>query len=373
MKVNTLFYILCILYLCGCNQQQKDSSVSPSRFSYAQNITMEKGDHYTMVKLLDPWKHGNELHRYILVDRKDSGRVAQYPEGTVVYVPLRRAVVFNTAHANLLEMLHRQDAIVGVADSKYMLIPDIQQRLKASLGSRHPVADVGNVMQPDIERIVDIHADAIVLSPFENSGGYGRLEDINIPIIECADYMETSALGRAEWMKFYGMLFGCGQEADSLFTVVEDHYKALRARARKAGHGRYVLPDRKVGSVWYVPGGKSSVGMLYKDAKGRYAFSDDEHSGSLALSFETIIDKFSHADFWILNYNGDMDKKTLLSEFQGYSVLAPYISGEVYGCRVDKTPYFEEVSWRPDWLLQDLVQLFHPDVKIAPLRYYHQL
>ena len=55
-------------------------------------------------------------------------------------------------------------------------------------------------MKPDIERIIDLRADAILLSPFENSGGYGRLEQIGVPIIECADYMETSALGRAEWM-----------------------------------------------------------------------------------------------------------------------------------------------------------------------------
>lgn len=42
---------------------------------------------------------------------------------------------------------------------------------------------------------------------FENSGGYGKLDKLHIPIIEAADYMESSPLGRAEWMKFYGMLF----------------------------------------------------------------------------------------------------------------------------------------------------------------------
>lgn len=71
-------------------------------------------------------------------------------------------------------------------------------------------------MNPDMEKIIELHPDAILLSPFENSGGYGRIEKLNIPIIECADYMETSALGRAEWMRFYGLLFGVASEADSL-------------------------------------------------------------------------------------------------------------------------------------------------------------
>ena len=74
-------------------------------------------------------------------------------------------------------------------------------------------------MKPDIERIIDLRADAILLSPFENSGGYGRLEQIGVPIIECADYMETSALGRAEWMKFYGLLYGKEHEADSYLLL----------------------------------------------------------------------------------------------------------------------------------------------------------
>ena len=63
-------------------------------------------------------------------------------------------------------------------------------------------------MSPDIEKVIDMHPDGILLSPYENSGGYGRIEKLNVPILECADYMETSALGRAEWVRFYGLLFG---------------------------------------------------------------------------------------------------------------------------------------------------------------------
>ena len=106
---------------------------------------------------------------------------------------------------------------------------------------------------------------------------------------------------------------------------------------------------------------------------GRYAYSNDKHSGSLAMPFETILDKFAQSDFWILSYNGNFNRRVLLSEYQGYAKLKPYQTKEIYGCKVDNKPYFEEVSWRPDWLLSDLIQLFHPDLKIAPLRYYQKL
>lgn len=351
-------------------------SSQDSIFRYAKHISVERGNGYTVVRLADPWKEGRTLHRYLLVDHKDSARLsAHLPEGTVVYVPIRRAVVFTAAHANLFEMLHAGDVIAGVADPQYMHIPDIQKRLTGSpadvSASAHAICNVGNSMKPDVEKIISMRADAIFLSPFENSGGYGRLEEINIPVIECADYMEQGPLGRAEWMKFYGMLLGRESEADSLFSAVEANYNSLKAKARKAKKTLSVLPDRKTGSVWYIPGGQSSVGLMYNDAGGRYAYSSDNHTGSLPLPFETVLEKMGNADVWLMSYNGIMTRDKLHAEYSGYEALKPYKTGEIYGCPVDVVPYFEEVSWRPDWLLSDLIQIFHPDLRQGKLRYYH--
>jgi putative lipoprotein len=328
---------------------------------------MEHKDGYVVVKLLNPWKKGTILQTYYLMPRNvESENIS---DGVRVDVPIQRSVVFTSAHANLLEMLHAEKAISGVADLKYMLIPDIRRRAHRKGG----IVNCGDAMKPDVEQIIDLKPEAILLSPFENGGGYGRLEEIGIPVIECADYMEESALGRAEWMKFYGLLFGREREADSLFAVVEKNYQALSRRASQSKVTRSVLPDRKVGPVWYLPGGESSVGLLYKDAHGVYAYAKDKHSGSLSMPFETVLDKFVQSDFWILSYRGDFSRAKLLAEFQGYSMLKPCRTGEIYGCKVDSIPYFEEVSWRPDWLLSDLIQLFHPDLQIAPMRYYHKL
>ncbi|WP_459995301.1 ABC transporter substrate-binding protein [Prevotella dentasini] len=371
----SILYLLLLLLLYSCGQRRttfsKAETETPITFKYARNIRIESEGEALKVSLTDPWNKGKTLHTYYLLPAtaKAPGHTGQ---GTIVRIPLRRGVFFTTAHANLLEMLHAQSSIAGVGDARYMLIPDVQHRLRDAR-VRHPIADCGGSMAPNIERIIDLRPDGIFLSPFENSGGYGKLDELDIPIIECADYMETSALGRAEWMKFYGLLFGCERQADSLFAVVEREYNGLKAKAARLKTGRMVLPDRKTGAVWYMPGGKSSVGLLYKDANGSYAFSDDNHSGSLALPFETVLDKEGQSDFWILTYNGKMSRKILLAEYQGYSMLPPMKTGEVYGCPADKVPYFEEVSWRPDWLLNDLIQLFHPDMRTAPLRYYHKL
>jgi iron complex transport system substrate-binding protein len=53
----------------------------------------------------------------------------------------------------------------------------------------------------------------LFVSPLQDVSTAG-LRAIGLPIVECVDYMETHPLGRAEWMKFLGLLFECEQRAD---------------------------------------------------------------------------------------------------------------------------------------------------------------
>ena len=336
-------------------------------FKYARYISIVKYNGYSVVSLVDPWKQGKILHTYVLVPR-EAPLPPSLPEGTVVRTPLTRSVVFTTAHCQLLEYLGKARQIKGVADLKYILIPDIQRRVR-----QKKIADCGESMSPIVERIIDLNPDGIILSPFENSGGYGRLGNIGIPLIKAADYMETSPLGRAEWMKFYGMLYGCETLADSLFRAVDSTYTALKRAACKLPVGHSILTERKTGSVWYCPAGGSTIGQMIRDANGRYAFSYDRYSGSLALSFEQVLDKAADCDVWAFKYNGEkpMSKADLLAEFQGYKELRAFKTGNIYQCNASKKPYFEEVPFRPDYLLRDIIILLHPEAQqFGCLRYF---
>ena len=285
------------------------------------------------------------------------------PDGTVVYVPIERSVVFTTAHCQLLCWLGAQDAITGVCDKKYIHIPIVQQT----------AVDCGDGMLPSIERIVELQPQALLVSPFENSGGFGPLEKIGIPIIETADYMETSSLGRAEWMRFYGLLYGRQRQADSLYHVVDSTYHALCRQAAAMPQGRSVLTERKTGSTWYVPGGQSTIGTMLADAHAAYAFADDNHSGSLPLSVEEVLDKAGQSDLWLIkNSTGkSITRNDLLAEYHGYKMLKAFRKGDVYVCNTSEKPYFEEVSFRPDYLLRELILLSHPEcLQNDTLRYY---
>ena len=393
--------LLTLLFSCtggrGPSAQEAGDTVS---FKYATNLSVVRYQGYTEVVMKNPWKEGMTLHRYILVpDHSDSSLStihSSFPKGTVVRTPLRRSVMFTTVHCAMLMSLDCQQRISGVADLKYIKIPWIHEQVKAGR-----IMDVGEGMSPVVEKIIDQRPDALFLSPFENSGGYGRLEEIGIPIIECAEYMEPSPLARAEWLRFYGMLFGCEQKADSLFAVVDSSYNALRSQwhggtmarghentSEAVGnlapphHRTTVLPkkpsvllDKVTGSVWYVPGGCSTIGQMIQDAGGHYPWAADGHSGSISLPFEAVLEKAGEADVWLFRYSSDHDitPGELLSEHHGYRQFRAFRNGQVYGCDVERSLFYEESPFRPDWLLGDFIRILHPGALSGPLRYYKKL
>ena len=373
-SVQALFVLLCLM-LYGCKHANVEQG-SELTMRHAENISIRQLDGCMVVSMKNPWREGQVLHTYVLINRTDSARMVDksLPEGTVVYTPLRRSVVFNTAHAQLVSWLGvgSTEGIVGVADLKYMLLPHIH-----NLVEEGRIADCGNSLSPDIERIVALHADGILLSPFENSGGYGRLEQIGVPIIECAEYMETSPLGRAEWMRFYGILYGREREADSLFAVVEKEYLRLKSFSRSLASSLplpSLLTEKLTGNTWYIPGGKSVVAQMIADSGATYAWSNDQHAGSLALSYETVASKAADADVWIFNDVGmEPTYERLLSDYHGYRVFKAFKEHRVWYVNSLQVPYFEEVSFRPERLLRDYIIMLHPGLLHDSTRYYKEL
>lgn len=339
---------------------------------------------YAEAIIANPWKAGTMLHRYILIPKGKEGdkTVAMLARRRstgarcttdTVRTPLESNLVFTAPHCQLLTELGCQNAITGVCDKDYINIPDIKSRAQADAKVAHPIMDCGSSMQPDIERIIALHPEALLISPFENSGGYGKLDKLRIPVIETADYMETSPLGRAEWIKLYGLLLG-SSKADSLFSAIEKEYLQLKAEAAKLPLGLSILTERKTGYVWYVPGGKSTMGILLRDAHARYIFADDTHSGSLSMSPEQIIAKGNQVDVWAFKYFGGnaLTKQNLLAEYQGYQALKAFQTGTVYETDTSCEPYFELTSFHPEILLREFIILSHPEAgdKFGKLRFY---
>ena len=359
-----------ILTSCGGGNAGAAPEGERIPMEYADLLTLSQCDGYVYAQIRNPWDTTTVLHSYILIAR-DTPLPGSLPKGDVVRTPLRASVVYTLVHTALIDELGAYDQIRGVCDRRYITIDKLQADCR-----KGRIRDLGEGLNPDIEGIIDLAPDAILLSPFQNAGGYGRLGKLGIPIIECADYMETSAMGRAEWIKFYGLLYGREEQAQAIFDSVAHNYGQLRQLAHTAHTRPTVVTDLKYGSTWYVPGGNSTTGRLLADAAADYIYRETTDCGSLALDPETVFDRAIDADIWIIRYNQATDKtySELAAEYANYTQMQAFRRHNVYACNTEQVPFYREAPFHPDLLLRDFIKILHPE--LLPhhrLRYYKRM
>lgn len=365
----TLFIVVAFLASCkgshASASSEEEGEVLPLK--YAENLTVREFPDFTEVTVRNPWDTLKTLQKYILVER-DSAMPAGLPEGTIIKVPVTNALVYSTVHNSLITELGAMDAIGGICNSKYVNGKELQARLASGR-----IVDCGVSLSPDLEKIIKLNPQVIMLSPFENNDKYAKVGELGIPIIECADYMETSPLGRAEWVRFYGMLFGKQDVADKMFAKTESNYLKLKKIANGLAIKPKVIIDQRYGQVWNVPGGVSTMGRLIEDAGGINPFASYEQSGSVPLAPEKVLAEAHDADIWFVRYNQEKDKslRELGNDAPVNSQFKAYKNRRVYGCNTRYVNFYEETPFHPDRILEDMVHIMHPELSSsAPVRYY---
>lgn len=368
-----LLFIWFAFWMVACSPSGKHSSASEALSSdtirYARGFTVQHFDAYTSVEVRDPWDSTRLLQRYLLVER-DKEVPANLPKGTIVRVPVQNVVVYTSVHAAIIDQLGDIDKVIGVCEPRYMDTPSIQEGLRAGR-----IADMGEATAPNVEKMIDMGAELVIVSPFQNSS-YGPVEKLGIPIVEGADYMESLPLGRTEWLRFYGLLFGKEQKADSIFRTTEQNYLALKELIKADTKRPTVISEKRFGSSWFMPAGDSYIANIYKDAGADYLFADLPGAGSTPLAFETVLDKAIHADLWLIKYNQakDMTYTDLRTEYTPYENFDAFKNRRIYSCNTGIVPYYEEFPMHPEYLLKDLIWVFHPELlpDYTP-RYYKKM
>ena len=355
---NPIIILSTILLLSSCFRSGHGAGnaldTQDSVITAAKLLSMERTADYTVVTVGDPWK-GGVLHRYVLVPR-DTELPENLPEGTVVRTPVDRALVYSSVHTSLLDELGAIGAVKGVVDSQYFIDSTIVNGVAKGI-----IADCGNSMNPTVEKVIEMQPDAILLSPYQDAS-YGQIAKLDIPIIECADYLEYDPLGRAEWVKFYGELVGKRAEADSLYNAVVTAYDDLKQKAADAATHPTVVTEMVISGVWNVPGGQSYMARILTDAGGKYLWADDMNTGSLALDFNQVLALAQNADYWFIKWTNINSLKDLQGAYDLNKEMAAFQNKRVYVCDTDKTRFFDRIPFHPEVLLREFSAILHPEL-----------
>lgn len=359
MKSSNLlyFFVFCsTLYSCSSIGNKENENIEKYQLRHARGFNVEQYEDYKLVTVRDPWDTVRTLYRYILIDR-DKEIPKNLPEGTIVKVPLQTVIAFSTIQCSMLKEIDEQHRITGVCQAKYIDLPYIQERLKAG-----KIIDLGSMHKPDVEQLINLMPSALIVSAMETGMGY--LDKLRIPIIATTDYMEDTALGRAEWIRYHALFYRKEALADSLFQETERRYNEIKDRVKNASNKPTVFNDLKFGKTWRIARGKSYLANLIRDAGGEYVWNDDNSTGSTRLSAEMVLDKAGLADIWLLKYNReeDLTYNRLKQEDKIYAQFDAFNKKQIWGCNTGKVHYFEDLPIHPDSILKDMAKIFHPNL-----------
>lgn len=370
LHIPHLSVLSCMFLLLTACGDKKDATADVSGTPLtdtAKLLSITDNGGYYIVKITDPWDTAKILHSYQLVPRGEE--VPRVVGTTKVEIPLKKSLVYSAVYAGIIDEMGAAKAITAVADAEYINNPYVRKGL-----AEGRITDVGSTMAPVVEKVVAASPDAILASPFQNAG-YGAVSQLDIPIIEMADYMETTPLGRAEWIKLIGLLYGRYNVADSIYNAVSDAYNDMKGRVADVESRPKVLTETMINGVWNVPGGRSYKVRMLQDAGASYPWSDDMSAGSLDMDFSRVFERASDADYWIAtSYGYPMTRATLVADYRPNERFKAFKTGNIYTCDTSVTPLFDEFPFHPERLLNDYVVIFHPETADGlTLNYFHKI
>ncbi|MDE5647707.1 MAG: ABC transporter substrate-binding protein [Muribaculaceae bacterium] len=353
-----------LLGSCAGRQQssEREGAVVRLPLDYARNLRLYSyPDGWTEAEIVNPWDTTKLLQRVAMVPDSLDVIPSSVPDGaTVVRTPLSRSLVTTSMHLSLLSEFGAEKSVAGVTDAEYIYLDYVRDGIKNG-----DIVDCGVTTAPTIERVISISSDGIMISPFESGGDYGKLVKLGIPIIYTADYMEPEPLGRAEWMRYYGMLFGKEALADSMFSAISAEFIDVAQRTSEAlkgdSHRPIVLFDLPYQGVWYVNCARS-INTTYVDMAGGdspFGYIDGKTE---ALAPEKVVMEAGDADVWLIRYNnsGDLTRKSMLRDNPMVAQFKAFKEGNVYVANTGEVRYFEESPFHPERLLGDIAEILHP-------------
>lgn len=324
---------------------------------HARNVAVRDTDSGCLISVRNPWDTTLLLGQYL------------------VEQPFQKVVCFSATQWSVFGQLGEIGKVKGIVEGRYVC--DSSMRSLLAMGR---VQDVGTESQTNMELLIALQPDVILYTPYPGGGDFAGAasafpEVLSLPY---ADYLESSPLGRAEWIRVVGILCGRRAEADAWFGEIEQRYLSLKRLCDSIGDRPTVFTDLPFNGQWYVSGGQSYIARLFADAGADYLWSDNNLTGSMPIEFEAVVHKAQHADFWRVSNSSSepMSYASLEREIPLCRFFDAFTQRKLMVCDIQPTGYFERSSMEPDVLLADFIWFFHPELLTGEWsgyqpKYYH--
>lgn len=369
--------LIALTTVLGCKQEREHATSivvkdKTTAVTYASGFTISEGDGYTLLKVTGAFPGSDTAFNYALVSEKGAAEhlLESSEIDAVIQIPITSIVVTSTTHIPSLEMLGVIETLTGFPNLDYISSSLSRKRINAG-----NVKELGQNESLNTEVTIDLNPDAVV--SFGVEGENKALESVQragIPVVYNGDWVEKDPLGKAEWIKFFGALYGKQKEADSIFKKIETDYLAAKQLASQVKKKPTILSGAMYKDVWYVANGESWQAKVIADAGGNYLWADTEGTGSIALSIESVLDKAQQADIWIApgqftSYKQLQESNPVYEQFDAFKNKKAFTFASQKG-ETGGVLYYELAPNRPDLVLKDLIYSLHPQLLPAYQPYF---
>ncbi len=286
----------------------------------------------------------------------------------------KRIVALSATHVASLDEIDALDSLVGVESIRYISNEKVKK-----LYSEKKIVEVGYPI--NVEKIVRIKPDVVFTYDVsgENQISIARLNNQIIMTIPLTEYLESTPLGRAEWIKLIGIVTGKEREAFAAFEKIEKKYLELSLMVKKSSElPRIVGVGDGSGDYWTAPSADSNFVQIIRDAGGSYLWSENSFNRPISVSKESAFVKMKSVDFWLVNNRwNSLDE--LIADDKRYETILTAIGDNVYNNNLDGDNesggynFWERAFVRPDILLEELIAIFHPKLIKHKFVWYHKL
>jgi iron complex transport system substrate-binding protein len=366
-----LWLVACCLLSCSSKKDSTTKSESISVTKYAVGFKVTHVGKSRLVEVKQPYQNATSGYHYLLVPKGED--VPAHDEQTqVITVPIENIVCTSTTHIPLLDYINETDKLIGFATTDYISSEKMRKRIDAGL-----VKDLGIDKGMNIEMLYTLKPSLVMgYTMTKDLGQLKKIQELGIPVVINAEYLEKHPLGRAEWIKFMALFFGKEREADSVFTEIEKEYLSTQQLVSEIKIKPTVLSGIVYGDAWFMPGGQNYAAKLLKDAGCVYLWSADSTSGFLQLSFESVYARAKEADLWI-GVGSFKKLEEIKATEERYTLFKPFKEQQVYSYDARKgakggSEFLELGYLRPDLILKDLVKIAHPELLPDYTLYFHK-
>lgn len=366
-KSNLFFYSLVFnLFFCftACNPKKEKTTLEPKTqnvIEYASGFELYPFADFSILKITQPWPGKKTNDTYILY--KDSSKIPDSLQGyTAIQVPIKNIIATSTTHIPPLEMLGVEHTLLGFPGTDYISSVKTRQLIGAL-----KIKNLGQNESINVEQVINLQPSVLVGFGIDgHNPTMDLLKNNGIKILFNGDWTEPSPLGKAEWIKLFGALYGLDQKANTLFNEIVASYNQCLDLVKKTANIPTVMSGGMYQGVWYTPQGESWAAHFYKQAKTNYIWKSSQGTGSLSLPFEVVYEKAKNADYWIdVAQYGSLQE--MINDNAHYKEFKAFQTKKVYSSSVHKGAkggiwYYELAPMRPDLVLKDIIKITHPEL-----------